>query len=1315
MMRNNFKIEKNLNNLGRGNWVLMFGFLVVVFNLGFVGAVNWNDTSIITYNATEDSVEYYNLSSNLDGPNNGNLTFAIDSDANVTWILDNGTALILDYIDVSEWIFLSNVSTGNLTINATNNNQTGSFTFGIQFVGDGSDLAPFTFNITSVNDPPIFTELTNGGFYNFTENDDNLIIQYNATDEEGDWDGTGYPLNFSSNITWCNSSINTTDCNNLFNLSLVGNNSMKLNISRTNDYVGYYNMTFWVNDSVNQTEINVTFEIVNVNDAPNITFACDNNRNMTEDDIMSCWVNATDIDESASLNFSIFSDLEQFTFNNSLTTYNYSCAGGGQCNASANVTFVLNDSAVGNWSVNISVTDTGDINTVGWFNFSFFVNNTEDLVYIDDVLDFEVSGNISKTITAYDDDFLVDDSQSAVKDEQLNFTSSNSTFVYFIEGVSNRVGTLSNLQEDADNYRAVTAYIDWNAMNASMVDGENITINISVVDTTGNSNWTEFTITFNNNSAPIWNASADYNFTIDEDNSSWGGVNLSDGYVSDVDGENITFYYTNDMQFDNFNLSNSSGSWIINFTPLDVDVGYHDITLYASDGNVNVTQQFNFTVNNIADTPSIGPFGANNGTIYVAIVEGINLVATEDTEINFTLDILDDDFLIPDGQKTFYDESIMVNVTAWNYSSIEVDLFNFSSNGAASEHVYYNVNFTPTEADNYIIFVEITDNSSASVNRTFYLNVSEVSDAPVLIEFDNESLTIHDYINFTVNATDDEDDDNTLNYSIANLTVGSPNLTIGKQNGSVEFNMSSNSSYAGVWNYSITVTDNDTQTDSQIFYLYVYGNATLESPDLDSSFNLTEEVTSVLNFTINHSVADNLTYEFWIDSITCAYNDSSDCTYGDLVLRETTSSFGDGTVYNWSFKPNYTDETYGNYKNLTVRVYPNATNFTSTQLAAVATNFTFKLNITHTNAPPVEYNNFTSISGYYGDTTPINITLTDNFRDYDYLDSYYLQEVTFTIVSAQGTSSEIYAEGIEPTDRLSSPFNNTAILDWSLQLYGKGALSEQLTISINDSSENVTGTPFIATFTAPPVTVVTTPSSGGSSSGSSGRTKIKHFSIKLIIPRDIVISDMNYIDVPFSIINNGQTDLSGINLSSLVKFNDKFNDDIKISLGINYIDMLKIGESQNFTMRISADTHKSGKYRATIVADVTAPKFSDWGEFYIELQKTNESKAEQLLIFTEKLIAENPECLELTETLRMAEAEFSNGEFSNAIEFAMRAIESCEDSIEANEQIRYPVAGFVKDNFYYISFLTLAIFLFGFIFYVYRRVKFNKYKVGEYI
>jgi len=29
--------------------------------------------------------------------------------------------------------------------------------------------------------------------------------------------------------------------------------------------------------------------------------------------------------------------------------------------------------------------------------------------------------------------------------------------------------------------------------------------------------------------------------------------------------------------------------------------------------------------------------------------------------------------------------------------------------------------------------------------------------------------------------------------------------------------MSSNSSYAGVWNYSITVTDNDTQTDSQIF------------------------------------------------------------------------------------------------------------------------------------------------------------------------------------------------------------------------------------------------------------------------------------------------------------------------------------------------------------------------------------------------------------------------------------------------------------------------------------------------------------------
>ena len=102
-------------------------------------------------------------------------------------------------------------------------------------------------------------------------------------------------------------------------------------------------------------------------------------------------------------------------------------------------------------------------------------------------------------------------------------------------------------------------------------------------------------------------------------------------------------------------------------------------------------------------------------------------------------------------------------------------------------------------------------------------------------------------------------------------------------------------------------------------------------------------------------------------------------------------------------------------------------------------------------------------------------------------------------------------------------------------------------------------------------------------------------------------------------------------------------------------------------------------------------------------------------MFTEKFVAENPECLELTELLREAEEAFALGEYSNSLRLATETVEACEDAILANEQIKFPITGFVKDNFYYISFSTLVIFLAGFVFYVYKRVRFNKYKVDGYV
>ena len=1314
------------NNSGRGSWVLMFGLLVVVFNLGLVSALNVDGYNV-SYNAGNEqdgTIPYeFNFSKNvtLDADETLSNYSIDDSDANKIYL----DSEMLSQEEISSWISI-NSSTGILSINSTHNNQTGLLQLPLTVTvlkdagGSTTDRNPYNFTITPVNDPPTFTELTDGEAYNFSENSENLIIQYNATDEEGEYDGTGYPLNFSSNITWCNSSINTTDCNNLFDLSLVGNNSMKLNINRANDYVGHYNITFWVNDSENQTEINVTFEIVNVNDAPNITFACDNNRNMTENDIMSCWINATDVDENSNLTFAIFSNSAKFVFNDSTTSYLYNCSGGGDCDASANVTFVLDDYTVGNWSVNISVTDTGAINTIDWVNFSFFVNNTEDNVSIVEKDDFpEFSGSEHEfEVTAYDDDLLVNFTQTATKKEALTFISNDSDLVYF------------GIQSSPDgNKSVIVAHINWEeAMRRA--EGVNITyasINISVTDTLGisgpeiySSDETIFTITFDNSNAdPNWTESATYNFSIQEDNSTWGGVNLSEGYVTDADEENITFYYTNDTQFDNFNLSNSSGSWIINFTPEDVDVGYHNITMIASDGNVNVTHQFNFTVTNIADKPEIHSLSANNGTVIPKVGGDFNLKIAESSAVTFELVIDDDDFLIPDNQSKiygFYNESLTITVTATNLSEGIEDLFNFSFvefENPKLESALYNATFTPNsnQIGNYTIFVNITDNSSNSVNRTFYLNISAVNDAPNLTLIENQSKMFNEIFDLDINATDDEegnDSSGNLTYYL-NFTIGD-DFTIGNESifntTSGIFNLTLNLSYVGEYHINVTVSDGE-ENDSQVFYLYVYGAPNITSPSEGYQFNWTENnATGDLEFEVEGAINNtNLTYVFYLDNI--VYSNSTAFNYTNLTimsldnLRNSTNwTWVQESNYSWNFTPSYSDETYGMLKNLTLLVY-------NSEYPELNDSVNWKVNISHLNQN-VSWigEDIPNVHTIYKDTTTITINLSKYFRDVDYWDKNVGQVVNFTIKSVSATDNVAAGSSVNA--------------DWILTLHSTAVINETIYIIAyewNDSNMsigNATSNNITVNVIEPPTTVTPTPtpSSGG---GGGGRTKLKHFSLKLVVPQDIIISDKNYIEIPFTIQNNGQMDLKGINLSSFVKFNDIFTDDVKISLGDNYIDMLKFGQSEDFTMIITANTQRAGKYKATIFADVESPKFSDWGDFIIEVRKANESEAEQILIFTEKIISENPECLELTELLHRANAAFAKGDYSDAMNLGQEAIVACEDAIKVNEQIRYKIEGAVKDNFYYISFVTLAIFFLGFIFYVYKRVRFNKYKTDEYI
>jgi len=154
-----------------------------------------------------------------------------------------------------------------------------------------------------------------------------------------------------------------------------------------------------------------------------------------------------------------------------------------------------------------------------------------------------------------------------------------------------------------------------------------------------------------------------------------------------------------------------------------------------------------------------------NDTARYELDEDFALTVQEAASVNFSLIVNDDDFLIPSGQESYYNESLTITINSTNSSDVEVDLFNFSFVSLSSSLAEYNAILIPSGAQvgNYTVFVNITDYAGNSTNRTFYLNITETFDAPNITSIDNKSLTIYDYLNFTVNATDDEDDRDNLN------------------------------------------------------------------------------------------------------------------------------------------------------------------------------------------------------------------------------------------------------------------------------------------------------------------------------------------------------------------------------------------------------------------------------------------------------------------------------------------------------------------------------------------------------------------------
>jgi sporulation protein YlmC with PRC-barrel domain len=1260
--------------------------LIGTLFLGFVLATapTWKGTTV-NYTTSEDSIYYHNLSKNITGFNN-DVNFSIDTEGTIYWTNATGRFQTTKE-DISGWIKIYNADKGNLTINASNDAQTGFFEIPIQATNTtgqpAATVETLEFIINATNDAPNFTSIEE--IYNLTQNQ--LFLEYlNATDEE-----EHYPLYFNisffTNCTHADWSGRGAGENcSILNLTNIANTSASMTLTPLRNDVG----TYWANISVmdsgesyscphdycdsNSYEQNKTTyysEVIkfNVFASLEINVSDCQNKIFQENESGACQINITTKEENDLLNISSTAFLRNYdaSVSNSRWFYPDNSTNSSNFLTTVFINITPQKTEIGNWTINFTVQDltSGENSTEQIY---IYVNRTSnDSPELADIEDMNLSIDLEKTIdlTVYDDDLLILDKNTTFGgyDETITFeivilNQSNLDQELNINGFDVEV-----LNMPVAGTNRTEARIQFTP-NSSEIG--NYTINVTINDLENSFDSKLFNLSIVSNQFPVWNQTS-YSFDLVVNSSlattaSFGPINLTDGYVTDA-GDTLTFA-NNSGAFPEFNLTSEG---IISFTPYKEDVGNWSFNVIATDSlGLQNTTTFIFNITNTNSAPVIQtPLSGNN----VTIDANSNINAIEDNYTVITLWVNDDDFKISSAKKIYYNESLSINLTIEGPNS---SLFNFikTDDFPAANHpnrTEYEAIFTPDFADvgSYNITINVTDSSNSSDILEFNLTINATNDAPVLTEVANQTSSVNRTFYYDFNATDEEDGEDSQGNLTFNITFLqgldfiNNNETIFNTSSGI-LNITFNESHTGIYRINITVNDTGGSEDSDEFWLYVYGVPEVILPVSGENFSLQENTTANLTFQVNHTIGDNLTYEFYIDD----------------VLRNTTTYYGNSTNLTWQFTPNFTDETYGRYKNLTLIVYPaNSELENRTELNTTAN---YNINISHTNSP-------VSFSGYIGDkqasyNNDIEIDLSQYFSDIDYSDEHYNQTVDFNIASNSNPSS------------ISSSVSN-----WILTLSSSVAVTELLNITGNDSSTNVTSNSFEVEFTTPTTVTVPTPSGGSS--------KTVPVSLKIIIPDPVSAYKGDRIVLPITLHNSGEKILKEIILTSRVIKNNSVIDSINVSLDKTYFSSLAIGEKQNTTLIAEVNTEELGTFEITINASVKDPKYNDWGKIYLTVKEGN--NIEDRILFTEEFLGENPECVELEEVLNEAREFFKKGDFVNTVLKINEAIEGCKNAI--SQQARAKRKEKEENKLYqYLLIITLIVFFLGIVYYSYKRMRLKR-------
>lgn len=186
-------------------------------------------------------------------------------------------------------------------------------------------------------------------------------------------------------------------------------------------------------------------------------------------------------------------------------------------------------------------------------------------------------------------------------------------------------------------------------------------------------------------------------------------------------------------------------------------------------------------------------------------------------------------------------------------------------------------------------------------------------------------------------------------------------------------------------------------------------------------------------------------------------------------------------------------------------------------------------------------------------------------------------------------------------------------------------------------------------------------SGGGSGGGGGGGSKSL---ILRLIFKTPIINSTGEITIPFFIENLGKVVFTQLTTTAKIYKNGVLTND-QYTIDKKVINSLDIGKKEELVFNTIVNDESLAFYEVELETITKSPPYNASNKVLFTFLGQKAEGVVEIVAFTEGLIQEHPECLELNDMLIKAQEEYRKGNVEKALELANKAIEACKGYLES--------------------------------------------------